>query len=103
VLGPPLSPFLGCARGVQGVEGAIRRFVIQKVHKAKCTLRGALVLFVKRKDETLRLCVDYRELNKITIKSKCPLPKIDELFDQLQGIRVFPKIDLRLSNLQGRN
>jgi len=56
---------------------------------------GAPVLFVKKKDGTLRLCIDYRELNKITIKNKYHLPRIDDLFDQLQGARVFSKIDLR--------
>ena len=56
---------------------------------------GAPVLFVKKKDGTLRLCIDYRELNKIIIKNKYPLPRIDDLFDQLQGPRVFSKIDLR--------
>jgi len=56
---------------------------------------GAPVLFVKKKDGTLRLCIDYRELNKITIKNKYPLPQIDDLFDQLQGAGVFSKIDLR--------
>ncbi|XP_028108641.1 uncharacterized protein LOC114307430 [Camellia sinensis] len=55
---------------------------------------GALVLFVKKKDGTLRLCVDYRELNKVTIKNKYPLPRIDDWFDQLQGAQVFSKIDL---------
>ena len=50
--------------------------------------RGALVLFAKRKDRTLRLCVDYRELNKVTVKNKHPLPRIDYLFDQLQCMRV---------------
>jgi len=44
---------------------------------------GAPVLFVKKKDRTLRLCVDYRELNKVIIKNKYPLPRIDDLFDQL--------------------
>ena len=56
---------------------------------------GALVLFVKKKDGSLRLCIDYRELNKVTIRNQYPLPRIDDLFDQLQGARVFSKIDLR--------
>ena len=56
---------------------------------------GAPVLFVKKNDGTLRLCVDYRELNKVTIKNKYPLPRIDDLFDQLQGAAAFSKIDLR--------
>ena len=56
---------------------------------------GAPVLFVKKKDGTLRLCIDYRQLNKMTIKNKYPLPRIDNLFDQLKGACVFSKIDLR--------
>ena len=56
---------------------------------------GAPILFVKKKDGSLRLCVDYRQLNKVTIKNKYPLPRIDDLFDQLQGASVFSKINLR--------
>ena len=56
---------------------------------------GAPVLFVKKNDGSLRLCIDYRELNKVTIRNQYPLPQIDDLFDQLQGARVFSKIDLR--------
>ena len=56
---------------------------------------GAPVLFVKKKDRTLRMCIDYRELNKVTIKNKYPLPRIDHLFDQLKGVAVLCKIDLR--------
>ena len=56
---------------------------------------GAPVLFVKKKDGTLRLCIDYRQLNKMTVKNKYPLPRIDDSFDQLKGVSIFSKIDLR--------
>jgi len=53
------------------------------------------VLFIKKKDGSMRLCIDYRELNKVTIKNQYPLPRIDDLFNQLQGVSVSSKIDLR--------
>jgi hypothetical protein len=56
---------------------------------------GCLAIFVKKKDKTLRLCVDYHPLNEVTIKNKYPLPRIDLLFDQLAGAKVFSKINLR--------
>ena len=56
---------------------------------------GTPVLFAKKKDKTLRLCIDYRQLIKDTIKNRYPLPRIDDLFDQLRGARVYSKIDLR--------
>ena len=52
------------------------------------------MLFVKKKDETLRMCIDYRQHNKVTINNKYPLPRIEDLFDQLQGPSFFSKIDL---------
>ncbi|GJS95018.1 putative reverse transcriptase domain-containing protein [Tanacetum coccineum] len=56
---------------------------------------GAPVLFVKKKDGSFRMCIDYRELNKLPVKNRYPLPIIDDLFDQLQGLSVYSKIDLR--------
>nr|GFC20249.1 putative nucleotidyltransferase, ribonuclease H [Tanacetum cinerariifolium] len=56
---------------------------------------GAPFLFVKKKDGSMRLCIDYRKLNEITIRNHYPLPRIDDLFDQLQGAMHFSKIDLR--------
>ncbi|GKB62562.1 putative reverse transcriptase domain-containing protein [Tanacetum coccineum] len=56
---------------------------------------GAPVLFDKKKDDSFRVCIDYRELNKLTVKNRYPFPRIDDLFDQLQGLSVYSKIDLR--------
>nr|GEX55586.1 reverse transcriptase domain-containing protein [Tanacetum cinerariifolium] len=73
---------------------------LQELSK-KCFIRpssspwGAPVLFVKKKDGSFRMCIDYRELNKLTVKNRYPLPRIDDLFDQLQGSSAYSKIDLR--------
>jgi len=56
---------------------------------------GAPVLFVHKKDGTLRMCVNYRTFNKATVKNRYPLPRIDDLFDHLSGVKVFSRIDLR--------
>ena len=63
---------------------------------------GAPILFTKKKDKTLRLCIDYRQLNRVTIKNRYPLPRIDDLFDQLKGARVYSNIDLHIGYHQLR-
>jgi hypothetical protein len=63
---------------------------------------GAPTLFLKNKDGTLRLCIDYRQLNNMTIKNKYPLPRINDLFDQLRGATIFSKIELRYEYHQVR-
>ncbi|GKE83790.1 putative reverse transcriptase domain-containing protein, partial [Tanacetum coccineum] len=74
-----------------------RRFI-----RPSSSPRGAPILFVKKKDGFFRMCIDYRELNKLTVKNRYPLSRIDNLFDQLQGSRVYSKIDLRYSYHQLR-
>ena len=66
------------------------------------SLWGAPVLFVKKKDGTLRMCIDYRQINKVTVKNKYPLPRIEDLFDQLKVASVFSKIDLQSGYYQLR-
>jgi hypothetical protein len=63
---------------------------------------GALLLFVKKKDGILILCIDYRQLNKVTIKNKYPLPRINDMFDQVGGANIFSKLDLRSAYHQVR-
>nr|GEY59480.1 reverse transcriptase domain-containing protein [Tanacetum cinerariifolium] len=75
---------------VKPTERASREGFIRPSHSPW----GAPVLFVKKKDGALRMCIDYRELNKLTIKNRYPLPRIDDLFDHLQGACCFSKIDL---------
>ena len=63
---------------------------------------GAPVLFVKKKDGTIRFYIDYKQLNKVTVKNKYPFPRIDDLFDQMRGEKVFSKIDMRYGYHQVR-
>ncbi|GJZ55052.1 putative reverse transcriptase domain-containing protein [Tanacetum coccineum] len=88
---PPVRQLLRNARTIyQLQELADRGFI-----RLSTSPWGALVLFVKKKDGSFRMCIDYRELNKLTVKNRYPLPRIDDLFNQLQGSSVYSKIDLR--------
>jgi hypothetical protein len=77
------------------IEETTARIAGQRFHPPKYFTLGCPALFVKNKDESFRLCIDYRPLNAVTVKNKYPLPRIDVLFDQLVGAKVFSKIDLR--------
>ena len=79
----------------------LQELLEKKYIRASVSPWGAPVLFVKKKDGTLRLCIDYRQLNKVIVNNKYPFPRIDELFDQMRGAKVFSKIDLRSSYHQG--
>ncbi|GJS48519.1 putative reverse transcriptase domain-containing protein [Tanacetum coccineum] len=85
---PGLPPAREIEFGIELIPGA------EPISKAPVHL-GAPVLFVKKKDGSMRLCIDYRELNRITIRNRYPLSRINDLFDQLQGAKYFSKIDLR--------
>ncbi|GKA92318.1 putative reverse transcriptase domain-containing protein [Tanacetum coccineum] len=81
-------------------QAAIRKLVVDSVSdkgfiRPSSSPWGAPVLFVKKKDGSFKMCIDYRELNKLTINNHYPLPRIDDLFDQLQGSSIYSKIDLR--------
>nr|GEW32217.1 putative reverse transcriptase domain-containing protein [Tanacetum cinerariifolium] len=73
----------------EGVSRETIRIFRKRIIYPSSSPSGAPVLFVKKKDGSLQMCIDYRELNKLTVKNRCPLSRIDELFDQLQGSSVY--------------
>ena len=91
----PRAPYRMAPMELKEVKTQLEELLEKECIRPSTSPWGATILFVKKKDETRRLCIDYQELNKITIKSRYPLPKIDDLFDQLRGTVTFFKIDLR--------
>nr|KYP31317.1 Transposon Ty3-I Gag-Pol polyprotein [Cajanus cajan] len=88
-------PWSGCGLGVVELKRQIEDLLEKQMVRPSVSPWGAPVLLVKKKDGGARLCVDYRQLNKLTIKNKYPLPRIDDLMDQLRGASIFSKINLR--------
>ncbi|GKD84697.1 putative reverse transcriptase domain-containing protein, partial [Tanacetum coccineum] len=89
------SPYRLAPSEMQELSGHLQELQDKGFIRPSHSLWGAPVLFVKKKDVSFRMCIDYRELNKLTVKNRYPLPRIDDLFDQLQGSHYFSKIDLR--------
>ncbi|KAD5803342.1 hypothetical protein E3N88_14702 [Mikania micrantha] len=96
------SPYRLAPSEMHELSNQLRELLDKGFIRPSFSLWGALVLFIKKKDGTFRMCIDYRELNKLTIKNRYPLPRIDDLFDQLQGAQYFSKIDLRSGYFQLR-
>ncbi|GKE68198.1 putative reverse transcriptase domain-containing protein, partial [Tanacetum coccineum] len=98
VLGPtPVakSPYRLASSEMQELSGQLQELQDKGFIRPSHSPWGAPVFFVKKKDGFFRMCIDYKELNKLTVKNRYPLPRIDDLFDQLQGAHYFSKIDLR--------
>ncbi|KAK8929012.1 hypothetical protein KSP39_PZI017869 [Platanthera zijinensis] len=89
------APYRMAPKELAELKSQIQELVDKNFIRPSTSPWGAPVLFVKKKDGSLRLCIDYRELNKLTIRNQYPLPRIDDLFDQLVHAKVFSKIDLR--------
>ena len=90
-----IAPYRISPLELVGFKKQIEELLEKKFIRPSASPWGALVLLMKKKDGSMRLCIDYRQLNKVTIKNKYPLPRIDDLLDQLRGASIFSKIDLR--------
>ncbi|GJY90075.1 putative reverse transcriptase domain-containing protein [Tanacetum coccineum] len=89
------SPYRLAPSEMEELSGQLKEFQDKGFIRPSLSPWGAPVLFVKKKDGSFRMCINYRELNKLTIKNRYPLPRIDDMFDQLQGSQYFSKIDIR--------
>ncbi|GKA70047.1 putative reverse transcriptase domain-containing protein [Tanacetum coccineum] len=92
---PARAPYRLAPSGMKELSDQLQELSDKGFIRPSSSPWGALILFVKKKDGSFRMCIDYRELNKLTVKNRYPLPRIDDLFDQLQGSSVYLKIDLR--------
>ncbi|XP_057250763.1 uncharacterized protein LOC104884646 [Beta vulgaris subsp. vulgaris] len=90
------SPYRIAPAELQELKTQLQELINKGFIRPSVSPWGAPNLFVGKKDGSMRLCIDYRELNKVTIKNRYPFPRIEDLFDQLKGVGVFSKVDLRL-------
>jgi hypothetical protein len=90
-----MAPYRMSASELGELKKQLEELLEKKCIRPSVSPWGAPVLLVKKKEGSMRLCIDYRQLNKVTIKNKYPLPRINDLMDQLVGACVFGKIDLR--------
>ena len=97
-----IPPYRMAPVELRELKAQLEEFLSKGFIRSSISPRGAPVLFVKKKYGSLRLCIDYRQLNRVTIRNQYPLPRIDELYDRLQGSQVYSKIDLRLGYHQLR-
>jgi hypothetical protein len=88
------TPYMMATPELAELKEHIKEFLEIGFLRPRSSTWGAHVIFFLKKDGTQRLCVEYHALNEVTIKNKYPLPRIDDLFDQLHGACVFSKIDL---------
>ena len=91
----PITPYRMASVELKELKLKLQELLEKGFIHLSVSLWGALVLFLKKKDNALQLCVDYRQLNKMIVENKYLLPIIDALFDQLKGAGVFSNIDLR--------
>ncbi|KAL4385205.1 hypothetical protein GQ457_15G021460 [Hibiscus cannabinus] len=95
-----ISPYHMAPKELEELKTQLQELLDRGFIRPSTSPWGALIFFVKKKDESLRMCIDDRQLNKMTVKNKYPLPRIDDFFDQLRGASVFSKIDLRSGHYQ---
>ena len=89
------APYRMAPKEIEELKSQLEELLKNDYIRPSVSPWGAPVLLVRKKDGSLRLCIDYKELNKVTVKNKYPLTRIDDLFDQLRGAGIFSKIDLR--------
>ncbi|KAL3356352.1 hypothetical protein AABB24_017164 [Solanum stoloniferum] len=89
-----IPPYQMAPAELNGLSVQLQDLLAKGFNRPSVSPWGVPILLVKKKDGTMRMCISYRQLNKVTVKNRYPLPRIDDLFDQLQGASVFSKIDL---------